>query len=307
VTGQSLRTFVGHTRPVRSLTVGNGRIFSGGWDDTVREWDLETGQCVRVFEGAHELGINAVVVDEQHNKLYSGSDDRNIAVYDLVSGETIHVWSGMGSGSISDLVLINGGDNPETAGGFLASASTDGSVSLWDLTNGYELVETASASANEVTGLVVLGERLYSTSNDRNVYEWDVATWIQGRAFRGHTGYVSCITGTLGTGSLEVSSAPPADSSDSGNVYGGSLDPPGGPRIFTGSWDGSLKVWDLVGGHCIATIKAHNRSVNAIALGERGKIFTGSADGSIKSWDLGKFRLIFLYITFDLDSSKHCN
>ncbi|KAJ3412902.1 hypothetical protein HDV05_008766 [Chytridiales sp. JEL 0842] len=269
-TNTCLRTFTGHTRPVRSLSIGHGRLFSGGWDDTVREWDLESGQCTRTYVGVHELGINAVLVDEARERVYSGSDDRTIAVWDTRSGECIARWNSPGTGSISSLVSISGGT--PNAHSFIASSSTDGGVTLWEANEG-QVIESTSASPHEVASLTVVEDRIYSTSNDKNIYEWDISTWVQGRVFRGHSGYVSCLTGTHGSGSLENNGS-----------FGTA--PPGGPRLFSGSWDGCVKVWDLVGGHCVATIKAHPRSVNAIALGERGVIYTGSIDGKIKAWDL---------------------
>ena len=34
---------------------------------------------------------------------------------------------------------------------------------------------------------------------------------------------------------------------------------PGGRRIVSGSWDGTLKVWDVATGECVATLRAHSR------------------------------------------------
>ncbi|KAJ3307708.1 protein with putative role during mitosis [Blyttiomyces sp. JEL0837] len=297
-TGECLRTFVGHSRWVRSLCIGAGRIFSGSWDDTVREWDLESGECVRVFEGAHELGINSVLVDEHAARLYSGSDDRNIAVYDLNSGENIDTWHGVGIGSVSTIVsvapansgggmtVLPGGEPQGPAGGFIVSASSDGSVCLWDTATG-ECLENGSASAHEVTSLAVVGGRLYSAGNDRVIHEWDMATWKSGRAFRGHQGYVSCIIGTMGTGEIPDENSPAAPvEGEEGYLSNG--EPPGGPRLFSGSWDGTVRVWDLVGGHCIGIIKAHERSINCMVLGDQGRLCTASGDGSIKIWDISK-------------------
>ncbi|KAI9324791.1 quinon protein alcohol dehydrogenase-like superfamily [Zopfochytrium polystomum] len=273
--GKCLRTFVGHTRWVRSICVGNGRIFSGSWDDTVREWDLETGSCVRVFDGAHDLGINAVLVDEEANRLYSGADDRSIAVYNLNTGETIDTWHVAGSGSISALAAVgsslpvsSGGsselDPPAdpSASGFIVSAGSDGTVSLWDAATG-ECLESSSASPHEVTSLLVLaGGRLFSGGNDRALHEWDMGSWRPGRAFRGHTGYAGLVVAGIG------------------------MEPPGGPRVLTGSWDGSVRVWDLITGACVATWKAHAKSVNCIAIADAGRVVTGSGDGTLKVWDL---------------------
>ncbi|KAJ3214801.1 hypothetical protein HDU67_001187 [Dinochytrium kinnereticum] len=321
-TGECLRTFVGHTRWVRAITAGAGRLFSGSWDDTVREWDLETGECVRVFEGAHELGINAVVVDEEGGRLYSGSDDRTIAVYDLRTGETVDSWAGYGSGSISCLAIVNvpglvasqDGDAGAFSAGFLASGASDGSVCLWDLATGH-CIESLVASTHEVTSLYCLGTRLYAAGNDRVIHEWDLLSAGSGslsesRSFRGHSGYVSSLIGSLGSGAFSTSH--PSSVTATSDAPSESLSPgelPGGPRVFSGSWDGTVRVWDLVTGKTIAAIAAHDKSINALALASFGPevseeaaesesaeadgglvthlLFTGSGDGTIKAWDLG--------------------
>ncbi|KAI8841734.1 WD40-repeat-containing domain protein [Chytridium lagenaria] len=294
-TGECLRTFVGHTRWVRAICPGAGRLFTGSWDDTVREWDLESGECVRVFEGAHDLGINAVVVDEELQRLYSGSDDRTIAVYDLTTGETVDTWAGYGSGSISSLAIVK-----MDAGGFLVSGASDGSVCLWDLSTGHCL-ESLAASTHEITSITCVGSKLYAAGNDKAIHEWDLSsfsspnaptTFTETRVLRGHSGYVSSLVGTLGSDPRF---------------------PPGGPRLFSGSWDGTVRVWDG-NGASVCAVAAHDKSVNALelasvsgtrpvaAFGEDGNgeteeeagevrhvLFTGSGDGTIKAWDLGLF------------------
>ncbi|KAJ3017411.1 UNVERIFIED_CONTAM: hypothetical protein HDU68_011695 [Siphonaria sp. JEL0065] len=256
--GQNTRTFTGHTRWIRSLSVGNNRLFSGSWDNTVREWNLETGEAVRVFDDQHEGGVNSVLVDENAGKLYSGGEDGSICVYDLTIGEVVERYEA----NEPVLALASVG------GIFVFASHANGSISLFDATT-FELLETSASTSSEATGLVVLADRLYSSNNDKTIKEYDVDNWVSQRVFRGHSGFVSSIVG------------------DAGSLENGGLV---GPRLFSGDWSGAIKVWDLVKGTCLGTIRAFDgRSVNALVLlPEHGLLVAGASSGEIKWFDLNE-------------------
>ena len=224
-------------------------------------------------------------LDEVTGKLYSGSADRTIAVWDLHSGAYLESWNCIGD--VSSLVHIpSAASNSNQGTGFIASGSSDGTVTLWN-TNTGEAVDNGFASPNEVNALTVVNNRFYSASNDRSIYEWDTENIMMGRVFRGHEGYVSSITGIAAMPETSYST------NDDNGTTTSVIIPATGPRLISGSWDGIVKIWDLVTGCCVGTLKAHDRSVNAIALSGDGKyLFTGSTDGKIKIWDLGIISLI---------------
>ena len=45
---QCKRTLEGHEDNVRVLTVGSRHVFSGSWDKTIRVWDIDTLECIKV-------------------------------------------------------------------------------------------------------------------------------------------------------------------------------------------------------------------------------------------------------------------
>ncbi|KAJ3073421.1 hypothetical protein HDU98_001541, partial [Podochytrium sp. JEL0797] len=221
----------------------------------------------------HESGANAVVCDKENQRLYSAGEDKTIVVYDLATGQVCDTWES--TGGILALALI-----PMAAGdlGCLASTSENGSVSLWDCATG-ECIDTTTSSSNEATSICLIGERVYVGGNDRLISEFAVDSWIQGRVFRGHSGFVSSLIGTMGE-----------DDASSGV--------PGGPRLFSGSWDGSVKIWDLVSGVCVDTIPVfQGRSVNALCLcpgmgvGGGALLVCGGSNGDIKVFDLATGKL----------------
>lgn len=51
LTGQLLRRFAGHTRPVSSAVVLQQKLYSASEDGTVKEWSLDSGECEQTFKG----------------------------------------------------------------------------------------------------------------------------------------------------------------------------------------------------------------------------------------------------------------
>ncbi|KAF5453119.1 hypothetical protein F2P56_028054 [Juglans regia] len=55
--------------------------------------------------------------------------------------------------------------------------------------------------------------------------------------------------------------------------------------LYTGSWDKTVKAWNVSEKHCVDSFVAHEGHVNAIVVNEHdGCVFTCSSDGSVKIW-----------------------
>ena len=69
---------------------------------------------------------------------------------------------------------------------------------------------------------------------------------------------------------------------------------PNGPRIVTGSFDGTAKVWELSRGIELFALKGHIDKVSAVAFSSDGKrIVTGGWDGTARVWDAANGRALF--------------
>lgn len=53
--------------------------------------------------------------------------------------------------------------------------------------------------------------------------------------------------------------------------------------IYSGSWDKTLKVWNLSDLKCLESIKAHDDAINGL-VACKGVVYSASADGKIKAW-----------------------
>lgn len=74
---QLVLKYIGHTKPVTSVSFSNDglRLVSTSEDGTIREWDRESGQCIRIYQG-NDFTIT--------NTIYSGDGRSVITIKDNV-------------------------------------------------------------------------------------------------------------------------------------------------------------------------------------------------------------------------------
>ena len=65
----------GHSLPVNSVTVSpdGRRAVSGSYDDTVRVWDLETGQCLAVYHAGAD--VDSAAISSNGSRIVCGTSD----------------------------------------------------------------------------------------------------------------------------------------------------------------------------------------------------------------------------------------
>ena len=68
---------------------------------------------------------------------------------------------------------------------------------------------------------------------------------------------------------------------------------PDNRHIVSGSYEKTLRVWDLVTGRCLNTMKRHTNTIFSIAVSPDGRhIVSGSEDMTLRLWDLGNGRCL---------------
>jgi len=126
----------GHTSSVSAaaLSPDGALALSGGWDNTVRIWDAETGRCLRALTH-HKTSVSAVALSPDGLIGASGDWDGEIVLFDLKTGQMRARLTGA-SGSVTGICFTRDGR-------FVASCGTDGLVRFRRVSDG--AVETVLA------------------------------------------------------------------------------------------------------------------------------------------------------------------
>lgn len=151
------------------------------------------------------------------------------------------------------------------SGQYILTGSSDRTIRLFNPTTS-RLIQTYTAHGYEILDLAVTTDnsRFVSVGGDKTVFLWDVASAQTLRRFNGHVGRVNtCAFGGEG-----------------GEGSGESV-------VVSGSFDGTVKCWDLRSRSekAIMSFAEARDGVSAVAvLG--GEIYAGSTDGRVRVYDL---------------------
>ncbi len=141
----------------------------------------------------------------------------------------------------------------------LASGSSDGTVTLWDVPR-EKKPRTLLGHTREVDSVAFSsdGKQLASGSMDKTVKLWNTET------------------------GKEI----PTSMRQDGTVFSVAFSPDG-KRLASGSKDGTVKLWNTETGEKICTLPGHSESVNSVAFSPDGKqLASGSSDGNVRIWEV---------------------
>jgi serine/threonine protein kinase len=265
----------------------NADVFaSGSNDNTIKLWELRTGEKLRQFgrwfsghndsvwnlafspDGeilasaswdktgkiictltSHRNGVNALAFSPDGQLLASGSADCTIKMTQLNTRDEIKTFTGH-EDAVHSLSF-----SPD--GQLLASASADCTIKIWQVNTGRE-IHTLTGHRFFVNCLAFdhKGEILVSCSSDKTIKFWNAIAAREIRTLTGHTDVVSSI----------------AISRDS-------------QTLVSSSWDKTIKVWHLGRGTEICTLTGHENYIRSVAISPDGMtIISGSDDETIGIW-----------------------
>ena len=247
---------------------GRAIALSGGYDRTLRIWDLASGAQRGDPLTGHDGGVRAVAFGELEGRAIAlsagGHRDGTLRVWDLASGAQRGDPLAGHDGGVRAVAF------GELEGRAIAlSGGDDGTVRVWDLASGAQRGEPLARHDRGVAA-VAFGElegRAIALSGHRDgtVRVWDLASGAQrGEPLTGHDRGVEAVA----FGELE-----------------------GRAVALSGHRDGTVRVWDLASGAQRGEpLTGHDRGVEAVAFGElEGRavaLSAGGDDGTVRVWDL---------------------
>ncbi|HEY1386963.1 MAG TPA: TIR domain-containing protein [Ktedonobacterales bacterium] len=193
-------------------------------------------------------------------------------------------------------------------GQYIASASFDNSIILWELATGMQVRRLARPTSLAVRAVVFTpdGKELLSGSDDGNVVVWDVPTGAIVRTYHPHSGEIRSLaltsdgaTALIGYNdghllSLNVSNglvkhlAQPIQ----GNIWSVALSHNGHVAIVGGQ-DGSLLLWNLDTFRSEGQLGQPSAQALGVAFSPDGKTaLSGGDDGIVRVWDVTRKILI---------------
>ena len=292
--GSLLYTLEGHTDTVTSVALSEDgkRAVSASGDETLKIWDMETGEEIRTLKG-HTAWVTSVALSVDGKRAVSASNDSTLKIWDMETGEEIRTLEGHTLDVTSVALSVDGkravsasqdntlkiwdmktGREIRTLKGHTAwvnsvalsedgkravSASQDNTLKIWDMETGEE-IRTLQRHTDRVNSVVLSndGKRAVSASGDKTLKIWDMETGEEIRTLKGHTDQVTSV----------------ALSED-------------GKRAVSASWDRTLKIWDMEAGEEIRTLEGHTSEVTSVALSNDGKrAVSASYDSTLKIWDM---------------------
>lgn len=295
----SLKTFKGHTNGVTCLQIWDDTtLATGSYDNTIKIWDLETGEEIRTLTG-HTRGIRSLQMDD--HKLISASLDCTVKVWNWRTGQCLRTLSSHSDGVIS----VHFQDE------LIATGSIDHSIRVYNFQTGTTFSLNHHDDWVNNVKVDMASRTLLSASDDCTIVLWDLDTREIIREFVGHVGHVQQVlplpqdfepdedpstaaqdpTETLSVASGNSSSAVGSESTDLElrATYGpGFIDNPSRPLparyILSGGLDASLKLWDTSSGSVVRNQWGHLEGIWSVQC-DSLRMVTGANDSLVKTWD----------------------
>jgi WD40 repeat protein len=251
-TGQLTRAFEGHENVIyaAAITQDGKRLITGDTGDTVRVWDIGSGEELSVLKG-HEQWILSIALTPDGKRLVTGSTDKTVRIWDLDTGTTLRVLKDHKS-AIYALAITPDGKH-------LVTGSHDYKARVWNLDTG-ERLQTFDGHTAPIYAATITpnGTHAITGSADTTARLWDLESGQLVRTFIGHHSTIKSIAVT-----------------------------PDGERLVTGSWDKTSRVWDLKTGQVLQILEGHDDQIMSIDVSPDGnELVTGSRDQSVRFWDI---------------------
>ncbi|KAI8339290.1 WD40-repeat-containing domain protein [Blakeslea trispora] len=266
--GQCLKTLVGHRASVLCLQYDQDLLVTGSSDHTLLVWSMHTLQILFCLK-AHTSGVLDVCFDQRH--IVSCSKDATICIWNRETGKLERT--------------LRGHRGPVNAVQFhdkrLVSASGDTIIKLWDMETG-QCLRDFVGHAHGLACVQFDGKKIVSGSNDNKIKVWNA----------GKANDRIKISSILTPSILDTGECLLTCTGHTGLVRSLYFDK---TKIVSGSYDQSIRVWDIHTGECIKTFSRCHTSWVFDVMFDETRIISTSQDQKI----------LIIDFAYDMNDIKH--
>lgn len=317
----NVHTQLGHTGEVFDVAFSPDGKFaiSGGFDKTLKLWEVATGRELRSFTG-HTGQVNFVAFSPDGKLALSGGGDifkTELKLWEVATGRELRSFdddsvapsrfihaaipNSVAFSPDGKFALYGGSGLPDPDGPGIVPGSQ---LKLWDVATGRKL-RNFVGHAGDVNSVAISPDGKFALSGGGNVLSpelklWDVATGRELRSFVGHAGTVASVAFSpdgkfaLSRGSeLKLWDVATGRELRSLAIRGGSSWALSRDHRFAivGGGDylntrGELTVWDIATGRQLRSFAGHAGNVYSVAFSPDDQfVLSASADHTLKLWD----------------------
>ncbi|KAI9919543.1 hypothetical protein PsorP6_017794 [Peronosclerospora sorghi] len=260
-------------------------LVTGGYDQSVRLWDITNTTVVKTFRG-HFASVCDVQFNRHANFIVSGSKDGTIRLWDILSGLCVHTLRQ----TLGEVTSISMASN----GYMLLSGSRNNSNRLWDLrmlhTPRAHLTTSLHSGASSAGSSGSLSN--HSTTGNGSVFSSANGIGTSAAPAYGSTSNLSAAGSSGGgssySGSRHAEQRPLQRFKGHQNTAKNIVRASFGPResfVLGGSEDGYIYVWEVATGKLLERLAGHRGvTYNAQWHEKQALLASSSHDGTVKTW-----------------------
>jgi len=259
----------GHNKSVTALIVtSDGKIIiSGSRDNTIKLWDIETGECLKTLKG-HSGYIHSLAITFDGRQIVSGSL-METKIWDMQSGKCLQNIKQRNIEGYYDEDYITSSQVISANGNILVSSNCFGHIRVWNREN-----------CNRIFNLEIKvgSSPILAISPDANIIAvakgklnrwgkielWDVKKGKHIHTLNNHTNHVSALV-----------IAP-------------------NNNLISGSWDETIRIWDIKSGKCLKVLEGQKSFLRTLAVTPDGNTLISSSlnPNIVKIWDLNTWECL---------------